>query len=151
MVASHKSKSTGSNGGPGLIKFYSNSCKTVDLTSVLPAFQVEFGHTATLPIVNAKICGFSGKVLVLTDSTVHNQVVYKALLRNFHLSIEVNSTFPHLELVTDSDASQFVAEFDVMSTNSLQQLAIACPNLQRLNLHQSKKFTRIMYHSKLLS
>ena len=109
---------------PWFDKFYSSGCrKMMDLASVLPAFQVEFGHTATLLIVNAKICGFSDKVLVLTDSTMRNQVVYKALLRNFHLVVEVNSTFPHLELVTEFDASQFVAEFDVMSTNSLQQLA----------------------------
>ena len=135
MRESCKMISTAPSGASGLIKFY-NSLKTpLNLAHVLPVFQVEFGQTATLPIVNADICGFSHmQFLILTDSIVHNQVVYKASLRQFQLAVQVKCTFSNLEFLTEFDASHFDANSD-----QLEQLAFACPNLQRLNLYRNKQ------------
>jgi len=74
------------SGGSGVIKFYKSLKTPMNLAHVLPVFQVEFGQTATLPVVNADICGFSHMpFLVLTDSILHNQVVYKASLQQYQL------------------------------------------------------------------
>ena len=123
------------SGHSGLIKFY-NSLKTpMNLAHVLPVFQIELGQTATLPVVNADICGFSHtQFLILTDGTLRNQVVYKASLRQFRLPVQVNDRFTNFECIAEFDASYFDANSD-----HLERLAFACPNLQRLNLHRNKQ------------
>ena len=123
------------SGHSGLLKFY-NSLKTpMNLAHVLPVFQIELGQTATLPVVNADICGFSHtQFLILTDGTLRNQVVYKASLRQFRLPVQVNDRFTNFECIAEFDASYFDANSD-----HLERLAFACPNLQRLNLHRNKQ------------
>jgi len=116
--------------GSGVVKLYKSLKTPMNLARVLPDFQVEFGQTTTLPVVNANICGFSQmQFLVLTDSILHNQVVYKASLRQYRLPIQVNHTFTNFELITEFDISHSDANSD-----HLEQLAFSCPNLQRLNL-----------------
>ena len=131
LMASRKSMSN-STCGCGILKFYGTLKVPMDLVPVFPIFQVEVGQTAALPLVKDCIWGFSEPdLLLLTDCTYDNQVLYKASLRPFR-SVQLNRKFTNLELLTEFNASYN----DVLS-NHLEQLAIACPNLQRLNLEQN--------------
>jgi len=135
MEESRKLVFSSPSGDSGVIKLYKSLKTPMNLAHVLPVFQVEFGPAATLPVVNADICGFSNmQFLVLTDSILHNQVVYKASLRLYQLVVQVNRTFTDLEFIIEFDASHFDAKSD-----HLEQLAFACPNLQRVNLFGNKQ------------
>ena len=60
LIESHKSISSSSAGRCGQINLYAGIKMPLDLASVLPIFQIEFGQTASFPFVfNAHSCGFS--------------------------------------------------------------------------------------------
>ncbi|XP_065888131.1 uncharacterized protein [Dysidea avara] len=132
LIESHKSMSN-LMCGCGILKFYNTFKVPMDLVPVFPVFQVEIGQTATLPLVNDCIWGYSEPdLLLLADCTRNNQVIYKASLRRF-LSVQLNRTFTDFALVTEFDTS-----YCNLYSDHLKRLAIACPNLQRLNLRQNE-------------
>ena len=116
----------------GLLKFFTSHKGPMDLVLVIPALQIEFGKTATLPLVNADICGFTeSDSLLLTNTTHCNEVIYKASLRKTPLSVHKNCTFD-----TFKSLSEFHALFCDVHSDQLKRLAVVCPNLKRLNLEQ---------------
>ena len=135
LMESQKSISTSPNSGFGQLMLYTSLTMPMDLVPVLPVFQVEFGQTASLPLVTADICGFSGlNLLLLTDTTHHNKTIYKVSLRQIHPIIHTSHTFTNLDLLTEFNASSCEIYSD-----QLEQLAITCPNLHRLNLEDSAR------------
>ena len=113
------------------LKIYSR-CKTpLNLYSVPPVFQLHFGQTVVLPFVQAKHCGIQGlDYLQLTDCCRDSKIVYmaKALLDYFP---QFYNTVNNINCVTHFD----VAQHNRLLPNDLEQIAIACPNLQQLKIN----------------
>jgi len=83
MRKSYESMSHSLTCGCGLLVIYTSHKRPMDLVLVVPALQIEFGNTATLPLVNAEICGCGfteSDSLLLMNITHHNEVIYKASL-----------------------------------------------------------------------
>ena len=108
-----------------------------NLFNALPIFQLHFSQTAMLPFVKAASFGLLGiepRLLMLTD---HNSTTHKAVFlpndRYYSLVIPDDQLDHHVTSLS------FITHFDASSCQSfhpghLEQLAAACPNLQRLNL-----------------
>jgi len=103
----------------------------MDLAPALPKFQVEFGQTASPPLIGGDVCGFSRyDQLLLADSTHHNKAMYSASLQQKLLfDVHVHRSFTNVENLTEFSASSC----NIFSDH-LEQLASVCPNLQRLYL-----------------
>ena len=124
-------------GWNGHIKFYTTTKASLYLFTVAPQFQLEFSESACLPYVNASqfgLLGLKNELLVLTNCTHCGDTVYMAKIDNYtnfffgdHL---VNHNIANLNFLTDfnlSHENSFHSEY-------LEQLALVCPNLRRLNL-----------------
>ena len=107
----------------------------------LPEFQLEIGETVTLPMVKASkfgILDLEHDVSVLTDCVykgkrfckLDNRLPVVCMTENFNLQ---NNKFNYLV-----DSLNCVTEFIITLSEErcevLEQLAFACPNLQRLKL-----------------
>ena len=121
---------------------YYTECTPLDTSSAVPALQLDFGQTATYPFVKASdfgLFGFGKDLLLLTNSTGDGKVVHKAsviqsdefLFCTSNLCCNVSG----LNFVTD-----FVAKRCELLSGHLEQLSIACPNLEQLiiNLRGNK-------------
>ena len=112
---------------------------SLNLSLVMPIFQVEFGQAAAFPYVQAKQCGLQGlEYLQLTDCCKDGKVSCKA------------TTIPEgsqrgILLRQNISSIGFITHFNIMWQSSnflpdhLEQLAMACPNLQQLILRGSCK------------
>jgi len=111
-------------------KLYRRFKVPLNVSQIVPLFQLQFGQTAVLPFVQAKQCGIEGMdYLLLTDCYRDSKMVYRATNEILDCP-HSNSTITTL---------RFITHFDVMNCRSLlpshlEQLAIACPNLQQLKL-----------------
>jgi len=118
-------------GSCGQLRLYNVLKMPLDLLPVLPLFQVEFGRTSTLPFVSSGF--FKSSSLLITDTTHHNKVMYKA-------SLQQKQLVPQVWIKRGFTNFEFLTEFNISScslqSNQLGKLAVACPNLQRLNLQQ---------------
>ena len=86
-------------------------------------------------MLNTNSCGFSkSDYFLLTKCTHHKKDVQKAILKQIPLVVQVNGITCSFKVLTEFSASSC----DVHS-NHLEQLAVACPNLQGLNLEQNKR------------
>ena len=128
LLESNKSLSNSLVSGSGQLKMFNSVKMPLDLVPILPILQVEFGKEAVLPCVDGNLFGFSGPLL-LTHTTYHNKVIYKAFLQSNPLVVQGNHTFSNFEFLIELEASGC----DIYS-HQLEQLAIECPNLQRLSL-----------------
>jgi len=122
----------------GHFKLYTNTKASMNLFSVAPEFQLEFGETACLPYVNSSKFGLGLKkdVLLLTDYTNHRKTVYKAKPQTINKIVkknQLNLSISDLNFVTDFDASYC----ESVKSEHLEQLAVVCPNLCRLNLRSN--------------
>jgi len=108
--------------------------------------QLDFSQTAFLPFVKASSFGLSGleRDLVLVTSSVHDgNAVFKA-------EIEVPDEFDHIVGRTLNNVVkglEFITNFDFslckfLQSGHLEQLAIACPHLQSLNLDNNQECLR---------
>ena len=132
-------------GRTGCIKLYSRCKAPLNLCTFLPTFYLEFGRTHTTPVPYKKlsdfgILGLREMLVMLIDGIQCGKVVHKAsfgggflanLLRN--QKFKLNSIVSFLESVI---------EFDFLHSKNggakhLEQLALVCPNLQRLSLQKS--------------
>ena len=110
----------------------------LNLFNALPMFQLHFSQTAMLPFVKAATFGLLGmqpRLLMLTD---HNRTTHKAEF--------LATTDPRENVVIRDDqldhcitSLSFITHFDarhcqMFYSGHLEQLAAACPNLQRLDL-----------------
>ena len=130
LLESHRSLSNPLVSGSGQLKVFDIVKMPMDLVPILPILELEFGKGAVLPCVDGNLCGFSGPGwLLLTHTTYRNKVIYKAFLQGSSLVVQGNHTFSNLEFLTEFEGSGC----DIRS-HQLEQLAIECPNLQRLSL-----------------
>jgi len=129
--------SSPTGGHDGCIRVYDSSKVPLDLFHVLPVFQLQFGRGAMLPLLDASKIGGGGEdLLLLTDCSHGNRVAYK--LREWRRDI---NTIQNDQLNSDISGLKFVTECDLSSCKfdsvHLEQLAVTCPNLQRLDLSKN--------------
>jgi len=131
------------DGCTGHIKVYSKLKTSLNLSPVVPEFQLDFGQSVAPPFVRATRFGFVGLMndsLQLTDSTYKGRVVHKVSLGELNENPivlnenQLNYKIKNLEFVTDLDISLS----GILYSEHLEQIAIQCPNLQRLNLKHNK-------------
>jgi len=114
------------------------------LFPTLPDFQFELGQQSDLPYVRAStfgIFGMDADFLVLTNSTHnHGKVLYK-VSSNYSVFWShnklLNSNVSTLDFVNEIDFGNVKSES--LHSGNLEQLAIACPYLQRINLTNNQK------------
>ena len=119
------------------LKVYKTFGVFLGLVPTFPAFQLQFvGQFCTMPYVIARdygLLGLDGDSLVLTDRTLsEGNVVYKAIVMGSGHVQSGSLNMKSIDFLTHFDA----AKSDLYSGH-LEQLAIACPNLQQLNLTEN--------------
>ena len=103
-----------------------------------PAFQLEFGQNATYPIIkpsNFGLFGFGEDLMLLTNSTINGKVMHQ--LKKPYIRSEEHSLITS-HMCCNVRTLNFVTDFDAshcgLLSDHLEQLSIACPNLEQLNL-----------------
>lgn len=126
-------------GHNAIIKFYGSLKLPLDVFSPFPIFQLEYGPRASLPFISTSSVASSleEELLLLTKTTddkkckaivMANSLFYKkAANSKFHCNIA------DLKLVTYFDAI-YCRQFH---SAHLEQVAIACPNLEQLSIQGS--------------
>jgi len=109
----------------------------LDLFPSLPDFQVEFGQTVIVPSVKIGCFGIFGLgEMMLMDCTYNGERFCKAehpAYNMYECSIPMKSAVTSLSCVTEFN----FANSGMLNSGHLEQLALACPNLQRLNLENN--------------
>ena len=118
--------------------FSFNSWNWWNSSVTFPEFQLEFGQNATYPFIkpsNFGLFGFGKDLMLLTNSTINGKVIHQ-LKRPYIQSTDYSLVTNHLcynvtnlNSVTDFDASHFG-----LLSGHLEQLSVACSNLEQLNL-----------------
>ena len=127
-------------GHTGFLAFYAKT--SLNLFPAIPDFQIEFGQAAVLPIVKTSdfaVLGLDGEWVYLTHSVYKGNTVYKAACMDCCKEVT-------LKYVGLSNFKS-VVHFDLsgcrrLLSGHLEQVAIACPNLQRLSLQCNKRCLR---------
>ena len=108
-----------------------------------PEFQLEFGQNATYPFIkpsNFGLFGFGEDLMLLTNSTINGKVIHK-LKKPYIRSKEHSLVTSHLRC--NVGTLNFVTDFDAsccgLLSGHLEQLSIACPNLEQLNLAYNER------------
>ena len=132
-------------GHTGYIKLYCAVLgNPLNLYPIRPDFQLTFCQPAVSPFITVsdmfshELFGLSD--LLLTDCTHGDDIAYKA---RFRQETNCRRIVDKGRLNCDSTCLKYVTEFIVsfagFYSEHLEQLAIACPNLQRLNLRFTRK------------
>ena len=129
--------SSPTDGNVGYIRVYDSLKVPLDLFHAMPVFQLQFGQGVMLPLLDASRFGGGGEDLLLMTGCSHgNRVAYKVKewRRDINTiqSEQLNCGVSSLEFVTECDLSS--CAFDSVH---LEQLAVMCPNLQRLDLSEN--------------
>jgi len=118
----------------GHLKLYSTLKVPLNFFPLLPKFQLNFGQAVTSSFVKASNVGLEGladDILLVTDCVHGGKVTSEEPL------VDVSCILIH-----NIDNLDFVIAFamcdNLFSSEHLKQLAVVCPNLQRLNLGHSK-------------
>ena len=115
-------------------KHYKNFRSPLNLYPPIPDYQLVFGQTTLLPFVKPSSFGIflDWDMAALTDCICDGKVVCKADtgVYNFFQNVVLNNVVDNLYCVTEFN----LAYMDTLQSGNLEQVAIACPNLQRLNL-----------------
>jgi len=125
-------------GHTGCLELYSSVKVPMNLFPVLPDFKLQFGQSCSLPLVKPNKCGLLGLEeldIIFIDSNHHSEVTRKAVmikLEDYILRSHFTADITGLSFVTQFDASR-VHDTSLYSGH-LEQLAMACPNLEHLNL-----------------
>ena len=102
----------------------------LNLSPVLPAFQLHFGQTVDLPFVQAKQCRIQGlDYLQVTDCYRGGKIVSMADML-FNYRPQFYKTVTGIQCLTHFDFSKY----NCLLPSDLEQIAIACPNLQQLKI-----------------
>ena len=139
-VPTLRSKALPTNFESGHIAWF-NICfkRSIDFSPVVPVFQLRVTDSSViLPSVKPSkygILGLDYDTLHLTQGSYRGKKVYKALLTNNDEYMDTSVT--SLTSVTYFDASY--CHNRVLYPGHLEQLSIACPNLQTLNLRGNIK------------
>ena len=113
------------------LKIYPRYKIPLNLSPVPPAFQLHFGQTTVLPFIQTKQCGIQGlDYLQLTDYCRDGgKIVYMAETLSDYCP-QFYNTVTSLHCLTHFH----VAKYNSLLPNHLEQIAIACPNLQQLKI-----------------
>ena len=118
------------------LRFYRSSFVPLNLIPLVPIFQLEYGSKAALPFTSVSkfgILGLNNDLLLMTDSCHGNNTVHKAVKM---LKFQID--FLHCQLVDIKPLTCFeVTNCEEFYSGHLEQLAIACPNLQQLNIQSN--------------
>jgi len=122
-------------GRTGCVKVYDGLKIPMNLFPALPVFQLQFGETATLPLLDISNLfeGIDSYHLIMTECSDGSKAVYKTDLwtpGDFVCRDRINCNIDDLRFVTDIDFSGD----EVFQSDQLEQVALMCPNLQRLGL-----------------
>jgi len=120
-------------GFTGCIKVYESLNAALSTYPVLPEFQVDL-HLKSLPFVKPSSVGLLGldkMYLNITDCTHGGKVMLTSIDSDIYNKAQLRDNINNLEFVVE-----LVVECGLHSEH-LEQLAISCPNLQRLNLKQN--------------
>ena len=121
------------SGHTGYVTLYNLWKAPLNLFSNPPGFQLQFGKGATLPLFNLSkfgLVGLENDFLLLSYNITTATTAYKARLWKLSESITCKSDVCSLNEITEFDFSSS----NSFQSNHLEQLAVVCPNLQRLNL-----------------
>ena len=116
----------------GCVKVFNRFKVPMDLFPALPIIQLQFGQSCTLPCVKADRYGLLGakEDIILTNYTYGSKPLHKAVM--------MDSIAGSIHYYNDISNLNFVTQFDAvdcrMHSGHLEQLALACPNLQYLDL-----------------
>ena len=119
-------------GHGGHVRVYDTLMSSIGLAPIFPILQLEFTNKCIQqPIINAGFLGLD-RSLMLSDCTVGNgNVLHKAIMhKTRNDDIRDGPLNSNVEFLTHFS----VTRCDEFSSDHLEQLAIACPNLQQLNL-----------------
>jgi len=112
------------------LRIYPRYKMPLNLSPVLPAFQFHFGQTVVLPFVQVKHCGMQwSEYLQVTDCCRDGKIVSMAdmLLDNCP---KFYKTVTNIQSLTHFD----VSKYKHLLPSDLEQIAIACPNLQQIKI-----------------
>ena len=123
-------------GHTGCFNIFSTFKIPMDLFPTLPDFQMQFGQSCTLPFVKPSkfgLLGLEDNDILLTDSTYGGKLLRKARI------IKISDDIGSGHFCCDNTGIHFVTHFDashceLLHSGHLEQLAMACPNLQHLNI-----------------
>jgi len=114
----------------------------MDLHPALPDFQLQFGQSCILPFVKSSKFGLLGleeNYVLLTDSTCNGRAVHKAMIIGPSDGMRSSHGISGFK-VAHFDASQC----GLFQSGHLEQIAMACPNLQHLNLQGNMDCLRML-------
>ena len=120
------------------LKLYNNNRSPLNISPIFPTIHFEFSQKANLPFVKLSdfgVLGLERDFTLLTHAVHDGKTVSKAKVMapdefSHVITPMLNSGIRNLSCVTDFDFVQ--CQF--LHSGHLEQLAIACPNIQRLNL-----------------
>jgi len=120
------------------LKLYNNVRSPLNVSPIFPTIQLEFNKTANLPFAKASEFGMLGldtDLLLLTDSIYNNKTTFKAEI----VAPDEFSPVPNDGLTSTVVSLSSVTDFNLsrcrhLHSGHLEQLAMACPNIRRLNL-----------------
>ena len=106
-----------------------------------PELQLEFGQNATYPFIepsNFGLFGFGEDLMLLTNSTINGKVIHQ--LKKPYIELKEYSLITS-HLFCNVSTLNFITDFDAsrcgLLSSHLEQLSVACPNLERLNLNNN--------------
>ena len=113
-----------------------------DSSVAFPEFQLEFGQNVIYPFIkpsNFGLFGFGEDLMLLTNSTINGKVIHQ--LKEPYIRSEEDSLITS-RLCCNVGTLNFVTDFDAsrcgLLSGHLEQLSVACPNLERLNLKYNR-------------
>jgi len=121
------------HGCSGHVKLYNTLKVPLNFFPPLPEFQLDFGQIVS-PFVKASSVGIQGlkdDILLVTDCIHGGKVTSEEPLTD--VSGILNHSIDSLDFMIT-----FAVHDNLFCSQQLIQLAVACPNLQRLNLHYNK-------------
>jgi len=125
-------------GKTSYFKHYTKLRSPLNLYPPIPVFQLVIGQTIVLPLVKPSSFGIflDWDMATLTDCIFDGKVVCKADtgVYNFFRDAVLNKVvIDNLNCVTEFN----FAYSETLQSGNLEQVAVACPNLQRLNLENN--------------
>ena len=117
------------------IALYDGNRIPINLYPPMPLRKFKFGPAATSPFIQLSshgIVGLKSDTFYLSEYDHNGEVRHTMIPFYNHLQVQLNNSIPHICSVTSIDF------FDVdVYSSQLEQLATACPHLQRLSLKQN--------------
>jgi len=118
-------------------KYYKSYGSPLNLYPPIPEYQLVFGQTVILPLVRPSNFGIflDWDMVMLTDCICDGKTVCKADtgVYNFFQNVVLNKVINNFNCVTEFN----FAYSETLQSGNLEQVAIACPNIQRLNLESN--------------